>query len=445
VKFVAEHNTRGEFRELRSLVTTALWLHCFLGAVALLLTLLICPLLPSLFNVPSSESGTITAVGFFMGAQLAISIAGSTPSAVLSGLQRYDLKNAISVIWTVFSAAATVAVLLAGGGVVEIAAVTTLIALIMHAAYILCLNRVAPHLRFTFRGARRELVRRILSFSTSMLVIDISTSLQTKSDEIVIGAFLPVSFVSPYSLARRLSSIPQMIADRFLWGFVPVTSQLQAQGEAARLRALYLSGTRITLALCLPFAAVVIILAGPLLTLWLGERYAEYAPITVVLTIASVLEVSCWPGGTILLGLGRHHGLAAIAACAAIANLTLSILLVRPYGLFGVAIGTLLPAAIVTFGWKLSFCMRILRVSPREMLTQGLLPVLWPFLFVLVLLEILKSVTDLSGLVSIGCAAAVGIGAFSITYLGLFSGDSERQLIRNTVAAIKQGLYAAER
>ena len=79
---------------------------------------------------------------------------------------------------------------------------------------------VAPDLRLSFRGASTKFVKRILSFSTSMLLIDASSSLQTKADEMVIGAFMPVSNVSPYSLARR-SAAPQMIAERFVWASSP--------------------------------------------------------------------------------------------------------------------------------------------------------------------------------------------------------------------------------
>lgn len=445
IKFVAEHKARGEIRELRSVIATALWLYCFLGAVAFVLTLLISPLLPDLFNVPPSERHTMIVVGILMGSQLAISIPGSTSSGVLSGLLRYDIKNAISVVWTLVSASATVVVVLAGGGVVEVAAVSTVVAIIMQLVYVLCLYRVAPHLRLTFRGARSHLVRRILAFSTSMLVMDVSTGLQTKSDEIVIGAFLPVGLVSPYSFARRLSTVPQMIAERFLWGFVPLTSHLEAQGEAERLRALYLTGTRITLALSLPFAAVIIVLAGPLLTLWIGAQYAEHAPITIILTIASILELACGPGSTILQGVGRHHRLAVISACAAVANVGLSILLVVPYGLLGVAIGTLVPTAMIALGWKLMYSLRTLQISLLELLTQGLLPVFWPFLASMVSLLIVKSAAEPSGLLSVGCAGATGIAVFLAVYLVFFSGESERQLIRDAIAAVKRRLRITQK
>jgi O-antigen/teichoic acid export membrane protein len=109
-------------------------------------------------------------------------------------------------------------------------------------------------------------------------------------------------------------------------------------------------------------------------------RYAEYAPITILLTMASILELSSRSGGQILLGLGRHHGLAVITVCTAFANVGLSLLLVRPYGLIGVATGTFVSTKVLTFGWKLSYVMRSLTINPRELATPSLMPVLWPFL-----------------------------------------------------------------
>ncbi len=434
IKYVAAHQARGEIRELRSLIATALWLYCCLGLVAFVLTLIVSPFLPVWFNVPKSESDTIVTLGLLMGAQLAFSIPGSTPSAILAGLQRYDIINAISVAWTLLLAMATVVVLLAGGGVIAVAAVTVAIAVLMTAVYVVYLARVASDLRLTFHGAQRALVRKILSFSASILVLNTSSGLQEQSGEMVLGAFLSVSIVSPYTLARRLSGIPQMIADRFLWSLAPLSSELDAKGNVEHLQLMYLTGTRIALAISLPFAAAIIVLAGPFLSLWIGASYAQYAPIAVILTVAGILEVAGRPGGTILQGLARHHRLAVISVCAVVANLALSILLVRDFGPVGVAFGALLPTAFITFVWRISYSLRTLEIPLGRLLRHGLLPVLLPFVLEIGLLLTLKSTFSLSKLLAVGCAAAAGIGLFSIIYLYYFSGASERQLVRAAAA-----------
>lgn len=270
-----------------------------------------------------------------------------------------------------------------------------------------------------------------------MLVISASSGFQAQSGEMVLGASFPVGFVSSYSLAKRLSNVPQMIAERFLWGLAPLSSELDAQGNAASLQLLCLSGTRIALAICLPFAAVVVVLAGPFLSLWIGAPYAEYAPIAVILAATGITDMATRPAGAILQGLERHHRLAVIAVCAAVMNLALSILLARQYGLIGVAIGTLVPTVLLTFIWKLSYCLRTLEIPLARFLTQCLLPVLLPFVLEIGLLLFLKSIFELSKWLALGCAAAAGVALFSVIYLYFFSGESERRLVRASVTFAK--------
>jgi O-antigen/teichoic acid export membrane protein len=443
-KFVAEHHARAEFVHLRSLIATALWLYCFLAVIALLLTVVIAPVLPSLFNVPETERNTLVTVTLLMGAQLAISIPGAIPSAILAGLQKFVLSNTISTAWTLASTAITVIILLAGGGLIEIATAGIPLALFMQSLMAFCVFRIAPDLRVSWRGAQRSLVKTVLSFSASMFIIDVSYSLQTKIDEIIVGVFLPVSLVSPYSIARRLSGVPQLVAERFLSAFLPLSSQLEAEGEFDRLRALYVVGTRITLAICLPLSVTVIVLAGPLLTLWVGREYAQYAPIVIILTLASMLEVSSWPGGTILQGIARHQGFAVTSLCAALANLALSILLVRRFGLVGVAAGTLLPIALFTFGWNTWYCVRTLQVRLRELLTKSYFPVLWPSLVMAAFLLGITRATEPSGLISVASTAAIGLVFFATIYLRFFSGEPERHVLRNAVSTLTRYFFATE-
>jgi O-antigen/teichoic acid export membrane protein len=62
------------------------------------------------------------------------------------------------------------------------------------------------------------------------------------------------------------------------------------------------------------------------------------------LALASVAEISHWPGQLILQGLARYRGFGPAYICAAIAKPALATLLVRSYGLIGVALGTLISA-----------------------------------------------------------------------------------------------------
>ena len=436
-KYAAEYHSQGKFEHARRLIATSFFLYCGLGLLALLLAAIIAPIFSHLFNVPPSEQQTATIVVLLMGIQLAVTLPGGAPGAVLWGLHRYGLVNAMIMTSTVLSAAITVTVLLAGGGLTAMVAAGIPLAIGMLAGGIYLLNLVAPELRLSLGEARRDLVRSVLSFSSATFTIETAASLQIKFNEIIIGAFMPISAVSPYSLARRMSDVPQMAAVQMISGFIPLASEIQAGGGIDRLRALYLVGSRVTLAVCVPLAAVLIALAGPLLALWVGAQYSQYAPVVVILALTSVASITRQPGGLIVQGIGRHHRLAAAYVCAALANIAISILLVRPYGLLGVAVATLVSSIGLNLCYVWPFVLRLLNVRWLDFLNQALLPALAPVLPMAAVIYGISRFVEPSGIVSIGATAAAGLLTYAVVYLVFGAGDPERRLVRGMLANLR--------
>ncbi len=170
------------------------------------------------------------------------------------------LTNLISIVGTLCSTAATVIVLLMGGGVLGVVTVNLIMTIVMQIPSIWLIHRVVPELRFGWRGSNRQLLRTVLSFSLSLFIANVAGHLQAKTDEVVIGAYLPISAVSPYNFARRLSEIVQVLTEQFMKVILPLASTLHAENDQARLRSLYLVSTRLTLAIFLPLGCAMVIL-----------------------------------------------------------------------------------------------------------------------------------------------------------------------------------------
>jgi O-antigen/teichoic acid export membrane protein len=270
-----------------------------------------------------------------------------------------------------------------------------------------------------------------MSFSSALFVINVAGQLQTKTDEIVIGASMPVAFVTPYSIARRLSEMPQLLSAQFMKVILPLASQLDAENDRVRLRTVYLTSSRITLAIFLPLAVGVVILAQPFLTAWVGAPYGQYAYLVVILTLASLIDTSQWPAGVILQGMGRHRLLALIALGSAFANLGLSLVLVRPLGLAGVALGTLIPTTIESLCFVLPYVMRVNHISFRVVLTEIYLPALLPALPMAIVLYGLREIVRPVSLIAIAAIGGLSLLVYLIGYAVLGAGRVERQLGRD--------------
>lgn len=435
-KYVAEYRTRGEGEMGRSLIATALWTNTGVGLLVVVASVLLAPVFTSLFDI--SPADRITAIWLFLlaGAGVGITLPCSTTTAVLRGLQRFDLINIIGVTATLITAAATALVLILGGGVIGLAIIGIAVPLLMQLPSIWFIYRIAPELRYGGLGVSRSHLKKLISYSSSIFLMNLGGYLESRTDEIVIGGFLPISAVTPYSLARRLSSLPQMLTEQFLTLLLPMASEIDAKDDSAQLRSLYIISTRVTLALLLPISVVLVILTKPLLTAWVGEAYAEYSYLVLILIAASVIDTSQWPAGFVLQGMARHHPLAGMTIASGVSNLILSIFLVSRLGLTGVALGTLIPTTIICIGFVTPYAMRVIGVGVREMYAKVLLPSLLPIIPMSIVMIVLQEVLRPTSILLILLVAAVGPVIYLAGYIGLRANEFERGIFRNALTEI---------
>jgi O-antigen/teichoic acid export membrane protein len=428
-KYVAEHRARGEHEVLRAVVTTAFVLYIGLALVFGALTLGLAFVVPAAFGVRAEDQEVAFWLVCVSGFGVALSIPGAITYGILRGLQRFDLLNAVGVAGTMLSAAATIGVLLLGGGVLGLAAVNILVMLLLQIPGVWFIRRTAPEITFTWNAVDRHVIGKVTSFSSSVFLLHLGGQLETKSDEIVIGAFMPVGAITPYNLARRLSTLPQALADQFLALLMPLASEFHAGSDERRVRRLYVASTRFTLMVFLVIGVGLSVLAAPILTVWVGPAYAEHAYLIVILTVAGLIDTSQWPAGLVLQGMGRHRFTSMMALLSGVANLALSIALVRSLGLAGVALGTLIPTTVVCLLFVMPYAMRVLGVGGREILRRVWLPALLPAAPMVVVTYFSYQLLPSGSVWSILVAWSAGAVAYVLVYLSSEACDVERQMV----------------
>ncbi len=442
VKYVSEYYAKHDLQQAESMIATALSIYTVVGLIAIMLSIPMAFLFPRLFSVPPVERSTITWLVILAGVNLGLSIPGVTIWAVLNGLQRFDLANILTVTGTLINALATVAILLAGGGVLGVICVNLLTNVTMQIPAILLIRRTAPGLHVGWHSGSRKHLRQVASFSASLLVTNIAGRLQNKTDEIVIGASLPITSVTPYYFARRLSEVVQTLTDQFMKVLLPLASELHATEYYERLRKLYLASTRLTLVVFLPLGCIVVILGQQILSAWVGAEYGKYAYLILILTVSGVIDTSQWPAGALLQGMVRHQPLAVIAISSGIINLGLSILLVQHLGVTGVALGTLIPTTIANLVFVAPYAMRTLGVNLGTVVREVLRPVLIPMLPTVIILFALRQIVQPSSLPVIALVAAAGLSVYVSIYYLAGADSVERQAYQNVALATVRSIHA---
>jgi O-antigen/teichoic acid export membrane protein len=429
IKYTAEYRALRREEEINALIGTALSVYLVLGSIVVVVSLMAAPLIPRLFMVAEPQATTATTLFALMGSAVGITIPLMTPLAVLRGLQRYDLVNVSNVIGTVVEFVGIVTVLQVGGGIVGVVVVQLVGVVVMQIPAVIGIWRVAPAIRFHPGNARKAFVRLVLRYSAPLFAVDVAGRLQTKSDEITIGIFLPIQMVTPYALMRKLSETTHLLTKQFMKVLLPLASELNAEQDVKHLRAVYLTGTRLTFAIFLPIATVLIGLASPILHFWVGEAYTAYIPILGLLLIAGLAATSQWPIVAILQGMAKHRILGVTAMASGIANLFLSLVLVHPFGLIGVAWGTVIPTVIENWGIILPYGLRKVEVSIGVFFQTVLLPTVLPLVPMTITLYGLQTLGNPYTLLHLLGSIVLSGGVYVLFYLSSRAAQSERELL----------------
>jgi O-antigen/teichoic acid export membrane protein len=180
----------------------------------------------------------------------------------------------------------------------------------------------------------------------------------------VVGAFVSAAAVTFYSIGNTLCRYTLQFVVAMTTTFIPAASKLDAEGHTAGLRSLYYSGTRATMAVSLPVVITLIVRGGSFIGLWMGPQYARSSgTVLAILAAALMISLQNTTMGAIAFGVEKHQTQAKYAIGEGVANLALSIVLARKFGIYGVAIGTLVPNLVVNLFFWPRYVSRLVDVS----------------------------------------------------------------------------------
>ena len=343
VRYVAKYSATDEHEELNRLVNTAMFSYTGIGIVAMLITLIATYFVNSIFRIPAEFLVTARWLLFMVGVSVSLGFPLGVFSGILEGLQRFYLLNFVNVTSTLLRAVLIVVALRHGGGLLTVAFVTVSLPLLnglVNAAAVFRHLR----LRFGLQHVSRESLRRIASYSGTTFLIIVAGRLRFKTDALVIGTFVSAAAITYFTIGSRLVDYSSEVVSSLAQIFVPMSSQSQATGDLDGLRKIFVVGNRACAFIIFPITAILTVLGKSLIEAWVGQKYvATSYPVMLVLLYPMTLMLAQSASGRTLWGMAKHRTWAWVVLAEGASNLILSIILVRPYGIMGDAIGTAIP------------------------------------------------------------------------------------------------------
>jgi O-antigen/teichoic acid export membrane protein len=365
------------------------------------------PLVDSMRVPPAMRADAIvcfyTLIGTVIASQLATPFLGLLMSA-----NRYDLIDLVPALGQAVYAGLAVLAFTTRGASLALLGYANLAA---HVLGLLAL--VALSLRH-LGGARLrrgvldwQELRAVLGFSGELLVINLSVLLTYQTDNIVISRLIGVAAVAHYTVASSLITRFRQISYGLSRTFMPATADPAT--TAADRRELHFRGTRYATLLVVVLGAVAAGVAVPFYERWLGPAYRGSAGIFVLLIAANLVAMSQYVTNAVLTGLRHTRPLMVSEVVAALANLGLSIALVKAgLGLKGVALGTLVPM-VLRNAWLAVHGARVVDAPLSRYLRGIYLPAVLVFALTFVALRALAAAGWIATWPGLFAAGAAGL------------------------------------
>jgi O-antigen/teichoic acid export membrane protein len=394
VRYVSKFTAVDDIEDLAKLINTSLFSYSCIGVLSLMVTAVLTVYVDTLFKIPPGFHSTARLLLWMVGAAIALGFPLGVVGGFLDGLQKFYVNNWTSVAANAIRVVLIVSALTHGKGLLTVAAITVVLPIITSLVRGVIAFRICP-VPLGMKFVDRKTFHLMANYSGVTLIIMIATQLKFKTDNIVIGSMISAAAVTYFTIGSRIVNYTQQVVMALAQNFLPVASESEATGKMDRLRKVFVAGNRLCAFTCFPITATLLILGKSIIEVWVGKKYIDTSyPVLVILIIPATLMWAQAASGRVLFGISKHKTWAFVTLAEGIANLVLSIVLVRLFihtsverAIEGDAYGTAIPLACSMILFMPGHLCKQLGIRIRTYLREAYaLPVLITVPMVLVLL-----------------------------------------------------------
>lgn len=335
-RYVAYYRGKKDIELVNSVIKTGFWINLFLTFISLFGIFVVNRYFPSILSLNPY-------LLLFVGAIFVIHCIGSFFSAVIGGYRKPEISNIFGTVFPVLSFAFAFIVVLLRYEFVYILFGIALAFLISN-----ILSIVFALKNYGLKGYfKYELIKDLLKFGISMVFIDTANNLLSWADVFIIKMYMDFSNLSVYWAATITANVLLMFSQPIISIFAPIVAELFGKRDTERLAFMSSYLFERVLLLSIPILLVFLMFPKGLLSIIFTQDYMMGALPLQILSISTFLLGLSMLFRILITASGKPHQEARIIFFAAIANVILNLILVKPYGIEGASVATLFSSLFI--------------------------------------------------------------------------------------------------
>jgi len=346
-KFVAQCQAEKDEEKTNKFINTTFFILFGIGIVTTVGLVIVGHFFIPLFNIPQelihkAQIATyIAAIGMFF------SLPMETFRSVIRGFQRYELLALIAFCISILEISLTLYFISHGYGLVTLVLINCTTGILGGVSGLLCVKKLFSHFHIKFKNLEKTIAKSLFSLGILTFIIDISTILTYPTVNVMIGTFLTVGALTYYAACFKLYRLIFKLSSVFSFATAPLASEMDAKRAVDSLRNLFIKGTKYLTAFSLSLGVPVIMFSKQILLFWLGEDFALYYLISIILLVSSFFSCSHFIALQILRGMNKLKLASSYYILVALLTILSGFILIPRIGILGAALAIALPQSIL--------------------------------------------------------------------------------------------------
>lgn len=342
IKYVSEYNAKDDYERISEVSSVCFTIFALIGLVVFILSI---PLALNFTRIFKSASGYASAatVIFIVMFQLALEFPFRVFRSILSGMQRYDITNIAFIFVAVLRAALIVLFLKLGYSLLSLVLIGFFTNIIPYQFIYFYVKKKYPKIRIRFCRPSAKTAKMLFSYSSLVFIIVICVIFINNSSAVLAAVLISVEAVTFFTVASRFVSYLYSLVQSVAEVLTPAISELDAKNNTEEIRRIFCYSTEILLLATLPMGVLSLFLGKPFFILWLGDKFLVSYHILLILIMPQAFSLSLYGAAAIMFGMARLKFLAKIKIVETVMVLGLTVILVRKFGLYGLALGVSIP------------------------------------------------------------------------------------------------------
>lgn len=369
-RLTARARADSQRKSINELLSTCFALLATLGAVLAILTWLAPVPFISLFHVPADRVDDVRLALWVVGGTVALTVPFETFTGLLWAHERFDVLNAV----TIGSAVARAAFILTYVGpaypLIHVALINAVISLTASVIRVWISYRTVPSLSIGLQYVRRARIKELMSFGMWMNMLTITKALLPQIIAALVATLISASALTTFAIGRQLVFYTNDFTNAATQVLAPRAARLNADGDLASQRAMFLEGGRFALALGCFFWGGYFAFGAYFIQVWQHGRQNGAYILLIILMAGEVMPTSQWITYSQIVGALGQRALAYFAIAEVLLS-TVACAVVLPR--LGLVAGCIAIAAVATLARGVMRCWygcRLLEVSVAKYLRE---------------------------------------------------------------------------